>query len=213
MQLIKLANSQLHTKNHEVKHNDKVKISSVGGIAVQGDSSPLPTVDGDDREGWLFTKIADDNSKFNYYIYGSTGSSHPWTLTDLKSVHMCCSIDSWANVASVPIINVYSKPTGINDAGAWYHSRKDYSINMTNQKINVGEHINLYIGNRPDLKNDNRNIVLENLTNNGDCLGTEEILFIVIGSDSGSVNGTKILVSGAGYNLGNEINRNIKMVV
>ena len=126
MQLIKLANSQLHTKNHEVKHNDKVKISSVGGIAVQGDSSPLPTVDGDDREGWLFTKSADDDSKFNYYIYGSTGSSHPWTLTDLKSVHMCCSIDSWANRASVPIINVYSKPTGINDAGAFYHSRKDY---------------------------------------------------------------------------------------
>ena len=213
MQLIKLANSQLHTKNHEVKHNDKVKLSSAGGIAVIADSSPAPTADADDRDGWLFEKVTAGADKFNYYIYGSIGSSYQYTFNDLKSVHMCCSVDRWDNSASVPIINVYSKPTGSGDAAAWYHSRKDYSINMSNQKINAGEHINLYIGNRPELKNDNRNIPLENLTSNGDCAGTEEILYIVVGSDSGSLINTKILVSGAGYNLNNEINRNIKMIV
>ena len=212
MQILKLSNAQIETKNHEVKHNDKVKISSAGGIAVQADSSPSPTVDNDDRDGWLFTKVASDASKFNYYIYGNTGSSHQFTFADLKSVHMCCSIDSWANTASVPIINVYSKPTGSGDSAAWYHSRKDYSINMSNQKINAGEHINLYIGDRPELANDNRSIPLEVLTSNGTCAGTEEILYIVVASESGSLINTKILLTEAGYNLNNEIKRNIKFI-
>ncbi len=212
MQLIKLSNAQIETKNREVKHNDKVKIDSAGGIAVQADSTS-PIVDEDNRDGWLFKKEASDTSKFNYYIYGSVGSSHPYTFSDLKSVYMCCSVDSWENSASVPIINVYSKPTGSGDAGSFYHSRKDYAINMSNQKINAGEHINLYIGDRPELKNDNRNIPLESIISNGDCLGTEEILYIVVGSDSGSLINTKILVSEAGYNLNNEIKRNIKFVV
>lgn len=212
MQILKLSNDQLKTKNHEVKHNDKVKISSAGGIAVQADSSPLPTIDEDDREGWLFKKVASDASKFNYYIYGDSGSSHAFTFDDLKSVHMCCSIDRWDNSASVPIINVYSKPTGSGDHAAWYHSRKDYSI-KSSHKILAGEHVNLYIGDRPELQNDNRSIPLETLTSNGTCAGNEEILYIVIGSDSGSLINTKILVSEAGYNLNNEIKRNIKMIV
>lgn len=211
MQILKLSNAQIETKNHEVKHNDKVKLSSAGGLAVQADSSPSPTADEDDREGWLFKKIASDSSKFNYYIYGDSGSSHAFTFNDLKSVHMCCSVDKWDNTASVPIINVYSKPTGSGDAQAWYHSRKDYSI-KSSQKINAGEHINLYAGDRPELKNDNRNIPLETLTSNGDCAGTEEILYIVVASDSGSLMNTKILMTEAGYNLNNEIKRNIKFV-
>ncbi len=212
MQILKLSNTQIETKNHEVKHNDKVKIDSVGGIAVQSDSSPSPTADADDREGWLFKKLASDSSKFNYYIYGSTGSSHPFTFADLKSVYMCCSVDKWDNTASIPFINVYSKPTGSGDAGAFYHSRKDYAINMSNQKIVVGEHINLYAGDRPELSNDNRSIPLETLTNNGTCADTEEILFIVVASDSGSLIHTQILMTEAGYNLNNEIKRNIKFV-
>ena len=31
MNSIKIANQTLHTKNHQVIHNDKVKLSSVGG--------------------------------------------------------------------------------------------------------------------------------------------------------------------------------------
>ena len=212
MQILKLSNAQIETKNHEIKHNDKVKLSSTGGLAVQADSSPSPTADEDDRDGWLFKKTETGTGKFNYYIYGASGSSHQFTFDDLKSVHMCCSIDSWANTASVPIINVYSKPTGSGDHAAWYHSRKDYSI-KSSHKILAGEHINLYTGDRPELQNDNRNIPLETLTSNGDCAGTEEILYIVVASDSASLMNTKILLTEAGYNLNNEIKRNIKFVV
>ena len=122
------------------------------------------------------------------------------------------SVDTWSNSASVPFIVVYSVPTGSGDAGAWYHSKRTYSINTSNHKILCGEHINLYCMSKPELKNDNRYIELETYSSEGDNLDTEAILAVSLHSDSGSAINTKILVSHAGYNLGNEIHRHIKLV-
>lgn len=211
MQLLKIGN-EVHTKNTEVVNDDKVKLSSAGGIAVMADSSPALTADNDGRSGWLHTK-AGGAEKFNLYIYGNVGSSHQFTLGDLKTVYMCCSVDKWDNSASVPFINIYTKPTGSGDAEVWYHSRITYSINMSNQKIIAGEHINLWCKNRPELRNENRYLELETKSTVGDSLDSEELLYVVLGSDSGSVAGTKILVSEGGYNLNDEIKRNIKFIV
>lgn len=212
MNSIKIANETIHTKNHEVVHNDKVKLSSAGGMAVKADSSPSPAMDLDDRQGWLWEKVSSDASKFNFYMYGATGSSHPWTLGDFKSGHMTCSIDKWDNSASVPFVVVYTVMTGSGDAGSWYHSRRAYSLNTSNHKIVAGEHVNLYCIDKPNFKNDNRSIPLESITNTGDCLDTEVISAISVHSDSSALMGTKILVSEMGYNLGNEIQRSIKLV-
>ena len=173
MNSIKIANNLLHTKNHEVLDNDKVKLTSAGGGDVASDTSIPPSVDPDDRKGWLSEKSAGDATKFNYYMYGSTASSHP---------------------------------------GTWYHSRRSYSINTSNQKIIVGEHINLYSGDKPDFKNNNRSIPLESITDTGDCLDSEVINTISVHSDSSSLIGTRILVSDMGWNLGHEIKRNIKLI-
>jgi hypothetical protein len=212
MNSIKIANQTLHTKNHQVIHNDKVKLSSVGGMAVIADSSPSPAKDLDDRAGWVWEKLYSDTTKFNYYMYGATGSSHPWTLGDFKSGHMSCSIDKWDNISSCPHVVVYTAITGNGDAGSWYHSRRSYALNTSNHKIVVGEHINLYCKDKPDFKNDNRSIPLESITDTGDCLDTEVIAAISVHSDSAALINTKILVSEMGYNLGNEIRRSIKLV-
>tara|TARA_R110000796_G_scaffold70875_7_gene160894 strand:- start:1842 stop:2474 length:633 start_codon:yes stop_codon:yes gene_type:complete len=209
MQLIKLANQQLETKNHEVKQNDKIKLGSAAALTVYPDETP-PTIDDNDREGFLFSKVS-ASDKFNYYIYGNTATSHQWTMGDLKSVSMTCSVDTWSNSASIPYIVIYSAPTGIGDA-SWYHSKRTYSINTSNHKILCGEHINLYCMSKPELKNDNRYIELETYSSEGDNLDTEVILAVSLHSDSGSAINTKILVSHAGYNLGNEIHRHIKLV-
>ncbi len=211
MNSIKATNNLLHTKNHSVINNDKVKISSAGGMAVIADSSPSPSVDLDDREGWCWEKVSSDASKFNYYMYGSTGSSHAWTLGDLKSSHVCCSIDKWDNGASVPFIVIYTAMTGSGDAGSWYHSRRSYSLNTSNHKILVGEHINLYAGIKPELPF-HRNIPLENKIDTGDCDDSEVISAISIHSDSAALLGTKILVKSMGYNLNHEIKRDIKLI-
>lgn len=213
MNSIKIANETIDTKNHEVLQNDKVKLTSMGGVAVKADTSPSPTMDLDDRDGWLWQKASSDESKFNYYMYGASGSSHPWTLADLKSGHMTCSIDKWDNTASCPFVVVYTTMIGDGtDAGSWYHSKRAYALNSSNHKIVVGEHLNLYCIYKPNFKNDNRSIPLESITNTGDCLDTEVISAISIHSDSSSLMGTKILISEMGFNLGNEIKRSIKLV-
>jgi len=210
-----------HLVNHDkiknmyvdnLQHDDKVKLTSSGGISVYADTSPIPTADDDDRKGWLFNKTSAGSGKFNYYIYGNTGSSHQFTLADLKSIHLSVSIDSYINNKSVPFINVYTKPTGSGDAGAFYHSRQAYSINMSNQKIVAGEHITLWALKEPELNENKRMIELETYTLNGDGLSTEEILYIAFGSDSASSVPTKILTINGGYELG-EIKRNIEFVV
>ena len=99
--------SNLHNTTQLVAHSRKkgfqeeLQSTSAGGGAVQSDSSPLPTADADDREGWLFKKPAGDTSKFNYYIYGATGSSHQFKFKDVKGLHMCCSIDKWDNTKPI----------------------------------------------------------------------------------------------------------------
>ncbi len=212
MNSFKIANKTIHTKNHELVRNDQVKLGSGGATSVIADSTYSPTADADDRKGWIWTKLAGDTAKFNYYMYGSTGSSHPWTLGDLKSLHMTCSIDKWDNVASVPFIVVHTVPTGSGDAGAFYHSRRAYTLNLANHKIIVGEHVNLYAIDKPNLHNENRYIPLESKVDTGDCADSEVILFITIHSDSGALMGTKIHVNEMGYDLNNEIKRSIKLV-
>ena len=212
MNSIKTSNNLLHTKSHNVVNNDKVKLSSSGGVAVVADTNPSPSVDADERDGWLWEKVASDSSKFNYYMYGSTGTSHPFTLGDFKSSHINCSVDKWDNGSSVPFVVIHTAMTGSGDAGSWFHSRRSYSLNTSNQKIVVGEHINLYAGIKPELPH-NRNIPLENKVDTGDCLDSEVISAISIHSDSAALLGTKILVKSMGYNLNYEIKRDIKMIV
>ena len=199
--------SRLETKD---LNNDKVSLSSTGGAMVIAGTLPVPTLDVDGRRGWLYQKVLADSGKFNYYIYGNTGSSYQYTLGDLKTVHFVGSIDNWTDGASAPFIVIYSKPTGVGDAEVWYHSRRRYALD-TSQRIVVGEQVNWYFGDKPDMNNNNRYIKLSTYLIDGDNLDSEEILYITIHSDSSALN-TKILLSSVGYNLKNEIYRNIELV-
>lgn len=201
--------------NQAHDRNDKVIKTSPSGLAVIGGETS-PTADDNGRDGWLFTKLPElaANTKFNYYIYGNTATSHLWTVQDLKNVSMTCSVDHWSGSGlSVPFVVVYTVPTGVDDAPAgWYHSKRAYTINVATQKILIGEPINLYCLEKPKLTNDNRYVELETVTTVGDYLGTEVILAISVHSDSSAPANTKILVSHCGYNLGNEIHRHLKLV-
>ena len=205
----------IYQVNESIVENDKISRTSAGGVAVQADSTvAMVTADTDERRGWLFKKTIDDLvSKFNYYFYGSTGSSHPWKLKDLKSVHATCSIDKWVNTSSAPFIVVYTKPLGDgNDSfPGFYKSRIAYSLTAS-AKILVGEHVNLYWGNKPHLNNNSRYIHLDGLTVLNTADPEEEIGFITVHSDSAAGIDTQILVSDVGYSLNGEITRNIKLV-
>ena len=193
-------------------HRDQVKLTSASGVAVHGGET-VPTADGDDRSGWLFEKTASDatSSKFNYYVYAHSASSHTFTVANLNSIHLTCSVDNYQNSGSVPFIVVHTKPTGINDAESWYHSKRAYTLAVDSYVVLAGEHINLYALAAPAFNNTHRSLPLTSAVTDGDYADTEEILYISVHSDSSALVNTQILVTDVGYTLGS-IHRNIKLV-
>ena len=202
-------NQNLKNLVHKTKlvNQDKVKLTSPTAVSVYQDSTP-PIADEDDRDGWLFKKVAAAD-KFNYYVY-ATGS-HPLPLSSLNNVSMTCHIDTFTNSSSIPFIVVYTKATGTGDAGSWYKSRIAYALSSTN-KVLAGEPVNLYCLNNPDLNNGCRDMELTSVITLGTADPSEEILTITAHSDSASPINTKILVSHIGYKLNNEITRNIALI-
>ena len=193
---------------------DKVSVTSANGVAVYADTAPAPTLDtADNRDGWLYNKVGAGTDKFNYYMYGNTGSSKQYTFADLKGLHATGSVDTFVDITSVPFFVAFSKPTGAGDAGAFYHSKKIITCNLVSpNNVIAGEPCNWYHGTKPIFNNNNRDIELTHITNEGDCLDTEELLFLTVHSDSGAGIGTKILLSDMGYNLDNVVKRNIRLV-
>jgi len=193
-------------------HNGFIKLMG-SGPSVYADSFPLPTADNNDREGWLFSKTS-GAEKFNYYFYGQ--GNKPITLSHLNNVFFTGSIDNYVSDASVPFVVIYTKPTGIGDAGAWYHSKIAYALHNT-EDIQVGE-ICLFscIGEVVDVPITYRQVRLLNKITTGEALRTEEILTISVQSDSGSADTTQILIQDLGFQAlrGNhKIQRNIKLTV
>ncbi len=193
-------------------NNGTIKLTG-SGPSVYADTLPIPTADTNDRDGWLFSKTS-GTEKFNYYIYGQGNKS--FTLSQLKNVYFTGSVDNYISGTSTPFFVIYTKPTGIGDAGAWYHSKIAYVIDSV-QDIQLGE-ICLFscLG---DIENNHytyREIKHLSLVTTGDALPTEEILTISIQSDSSAADTTQILVQDVGFQLKKghkKIHRNIKLTV
>jgi len=193
-------------------HNGFVKLTGSGPL-VYADTSPAPTADTNDRDGWLFTKSS-GTEKFNYYFYGE--GNLPITLSHLDNVFFTGAIDNYVSGLSNPFVVIYTKPTGVGDAGVWFHSSVAYTIDNT-QDIQTGE-LCLFrcIGEVEDVPITYREIKLLNKVVTGEALPTEEILTISVHSDSTAPNTTQILIQDVGFQArrGNQkIRRNIKLTV
>ena len=178
--------------------NGFVKLTG-SGSAVYADSLPIPTAD-----------PSTGAEKFNYYMYSQ--GSLPITLGHLNSVFFTGSIDNYVSGASVPFVVIYTKPTGIGDAGLWYHSKVAYTIHNT-VDIQLGELCYFYGGVKPShITSSYRQILLNNKIVEGDALDAEEILYISFHSDSSAADTTRILIADMGFetHLG-KIKRNIKL--
>jgi len=116
------------------------KLGTAGATAIQADSLPLAVADDNDRPGWKYVKDAGSGAadKFNWYFYG--GAYETLKCKDVRSLFMCGSVDKWTNLSTeVPFFVLYTKPTGVGDQAAWYHSRHSWSIHMGSQLIREGE--------------------------------------------------------------------------
>ena len=192
-------------------HNGKVSLSSPAGITVIG-GEQAPVADADGRDGWLFKKALADTAKFNYYFYGEGNKAV--TLGELVSVCANVSIDNYQSGASIPFFVIYTKMTGVGDAGAWYHSKIIYTMDAT-ETIMLGEEIEMYSINKQDNHHQNKRAVSFNTKIvDGDAATNEEIYTITIHSDSSAPASTQILVSNVGFSIKQNdkvINRRISL--
>ena len=203
----KIHTALVQANNIELGNTTKVSAGTASGASVYADSMPTPMTDPDSRDGWLFKKTMAGTDKFNYYLYGEGSKS--LTLGGLKSLHSHVSIDNWQGGSSAPFFNVYTKMTGVGDAGAWYHSKIAYAVD-SDVDIALGERIELYAKEKPP-KRSIRQVRLNTEIKSGDCNPDEEIYTISLGSDSDAPVDTQILVAKIGWSS-STINHVIKLI-
>lgn len=182
----------------------KASLYSTGGMAIYADSLPIPTLDEENREGWLFNKIAIGSDKFNYYFYGK--GNKPLTLGDLKSISAILSIDTYSSSSDLPFFNVYTTMTGSGDAGAWYKSRVSYSL-TANETILLGERVEIYSGLKPQTQTGCRQVEFNNKIVEGTADPLEEIYTISIGSNSIAGITCRILIESLGLDFFEDSNK------
>lgn len=186
-------------------------LTSALGIALYAGSLPAPIADTDNRNGWLYKKLASNTDKFNYYYYGE--ANNPLTLGNLKGVCANVSIDKWDSYLSTPFFVVYTKLTGSGDAGSWYHSKVAYAMdNSGDQDLVVGEHIEMWAKNKPISYSGLRQIEMKSTVITGDALDSEEIYTISLQSDSASPINTQMLVSSLGFDTVGSVNHRVKLI-
>ena len=191
--------------------NGRVVIGTASGLSVAG-GEQAPTTDPDGRNGWLFIKALAGTAKFNYFYYGQGNKAI--TLGELTGLHANITVDNYQSTSSIPFFVVYTKPTGVGDAGVWYHSKIAYTIDAT-ETIMLGEDIEMYSLGKTTINHKHKRMVSFNTTIvTGDALLTEEILTISIHSDSSAPASTQILVTNVGYEVlkdGEVIDRRISL--
>lgn len=186
----------------------QVNLYSSGGTSVKADTTCAVQKDPEFREGWNCINNV-TSSKFNFYIFN--GTEETLLLGDISSIYFKGFINRFTGVQSVPFLQIYTKPTGSGDAGAFYHSRINYEYNNDNT-IGLGEECIFYGENLPSTSFSNRKIQFNNKIVLGDGADSEEVLYIVCASSStASINEMNSTINLIGFNDTN-IKRNYYLV-
>jgi len=201
----------LNIKNVNELSNDgkaQVFLNSAGGTLVKGDSTCVIQSDAEYRDGWNMVNST-SSTKFNLYVFN--GGQETITLGDISSVYFKGYVNRFANIQSVPFMQVYTKPTGSGDAGGFFHSRVNW-VYTTGDSIGIGEECVFWGENEPTSQFTNRKIQLNNKVSLGDALPAEEILYVVCASDSSATqNEMNATINLVGFN-DTSIKRNFHLV-
>jgi len=188
----------------------QVLLNSAGGTAVKADTTCVVQEDPENREGWNLTNSV-GGTKFNLYYFD--GTQEIITLGEVLSVYFKAFINVNSGIDSIPFIHIYTKPTGVGDAGPFYHSKIDYLYNNDNT-IGIGEECVFYGEAEPKTAFSNRKIQLNDKTVNGDGADSEEVLFLVVSSNSGAtINTLNTTINILGFDASvNNVSRNLNLV-
>tara|TARA_R110000803_G_scaffold4137_4_gene14177 strand:- start:6349 stop:7047 length:699 start_codon:yes stop_codon:yes gene_type:complete len=182
----------------EQQTTGQVKLGTAEAAAVQGGEA-IPIADPNERLGWLFQKPVADTTKFNYFFYGE--GNQALTLDDLTTLNAIITVDTYTNPDSLVFFNIYTKSQGAGDVGPPafpYHSRLTYGLSA-GQHVVLGESIQAWSIVKPINHPGKRFVEFNTKSVLGTGLGTEEIWYITLHTDSAAPLNTQILVEEIGY--------------
>ena len=187
----------IDTKTSTKDGFSQVLLTSAGGTAVKADTDCVVQQDPEDRIGWNLTNSV-AGTKFNLYFFD--GTQQIVTLGQIQSVYFKGFINNNSETASMPFIHIYTKPTGVGDAGAFYHSKIDYEYDSDNT-IGISEECVFYGESEPLTPFSNRKIQLNDKIINGDGGNDEEVLYLVVASNSiATQNAMNVTLNLLGFN-------------
>ena len=167
---------------------------------VYADTLPIPRGDINGRKGWYYTNTNGGGEKFNYYYFN--GLQENLTLEEIQTYFFTGTCDNFTSISDVPFITIYTYPTGVGDAGPFYHSKITYTIS-SNQKIGIGERCVFYSNFENGAEQFSpfaRRILLDVETVTGEGQGAERILYMSVHSDSASNAGqAQVLIENMGF--------------
>tara|TARA_R110001592_G_scaffold278042_2_gene545300 strand:+ start:215 stop:826 length:612 start_codon:yes stop_codon:yes gene_type:complete len=165
--------------------NFQSKLGTTGSMSIQADSLPTAIADADGRTGWFYEKnVGGADRKLNWYFY--SGANETLKIKDVLSMSFLGSIDKWTKVSNqAPFFVLYTKMTGDGDAGAWYHSKHAYALNVNSQLIRAGERCQFYCLAKPVKKHfDARLIEFSTRIDTGAYDINNEVLALSLHTDS-----------------------------
>ena len=165
-------------------------------------------------EGWYYKNLLTAQvSQLYFYSYLNPGMSvagrqFAYQLNDITMSYCVVRLIAVNSGEGLPTLAIYSRPQGSGDAvPGFIRSRKVYNI-PTSAKLTQGMQVMLYWGVEPSLKLHPgvARIQLQLVSTIGPALGTEQLAFLSINTDSASLAGnSEYIVSHTGFQYGAEL--------
>jgi hypothetical protein len=165
-------------------------------------------------EGWYFKNLENGQvSQLYFYSYlnpamSVAGRQFAYTLADITMSYCVVKLIAVNSAEGITTLGIYTRPTGSGDAvPGFFKSRKVYNIPST-AKLTQGMEVMLYWGVEPNLKLHPgvARIQLQLASTVGPAVGTEELAFLSINTDSAALAGnSEYVVSAAGFQYAAEL--------
>ncbi len=172
-------------------------------------------IDPNGRNGWLFINDTAPTTGSSLYWYSNqvppfgVGTQSNINYNDLKTVYCVVTTNAVASADDLPIIGVYSFPTGVNDGNpSFYHSRWVFTTMSANTRY-ANEKVLYYYGIDPAIYPELRRVqlTLSNVAPTGPR--TNDVIYLMsLNTTSGrSANAVDYIAHATGFHLENGAKR------
>lgn len=173
--------------NHFAIYENNAQVYADGQPGVEDPSGQL-------RDGWYYTNLS-AGQKINWYYFDGINNATV-ALSNLSAY----AVMTFDDLGSMPILGVYTKPTGSGDVMPGFaHSRVAYSGSSTG--LVTGKKYLVYFGENPSVHPELPRVQLVKSTSSsgGPQVASEEVLTVSFGSNSAaSVGSVKFMTESLG---------------